>query len=192
MLKDERDIDTILRALSEQLEHIGSPDIEITICGGAALNATRLVTRTTRDVDILFVAPEEERENSLAFLRRAAAAVAKDFNLQENWLDEQPMNINIGELPAGLFKRAARRDYGGVLRVLYISRIDQVFLKLYASAYRDRQSVHVSDLLALKPTSGEIEAASRWAMAQDVSDEFRVVLADMLKQLGFDDVAAGI
>ena len=48
---------------------------------------------------------------------------------------------------------------------------------------------HVSDLKALNPTVEELVAAAKWCMTQDTSEEFRAILKDMFKQLGWQDVS---
>jgi hypothetical protein len=48
------------------------------------------------------------------------------------------------------------------------------------------------DLKALGPAEAELEAAARWAMTHDVSEGFRVVLKDLLTQLGYENVVERI
>jgi hypothetical protein len=83
-----------------------------------------------------------------------------------------------------------RHAYGPLLAVHLIHRVDQIHFKLYASV--DRGGYHITDLVALKPTSDEIEAAARWSMTHDVSDGFVVVLKRLLRSIGYDAVAERI
>lgn len=53
----------------------------------------------------------------------------------------------------------------------------------------DSLGVHVDDLMALRPTPGEVLDAARWCTACDSSEGFRAVLLSMLTQLGYGDVA---
>ena len=48
---------------------------------------------------------------------------------------------------------------------------------------------HLDDLLALKPTSDEIDQAARWSLTHDVSEGFKQSLKGLLGYLGFKDVA---
>lgn len=68
----------------------------------------------------------------------------------------------------------------------FISRLDQIHLKVYAAA--DRAGYHVDDLLALHPRPDEILMAARWCAQQDPSEGFDAILRDMLRKLGFADV----
>ena len=47
---------------------------------------------------------------------------------------------------------------------------------------------HVSDLLALKPSKAELLSAARWALTQDSSEGFVMVLNEMLQELGHEDL----
>lgn len=81
-----------------------------------------------------------------------------------------------------------RKDYGERLSVYFIGRLDQIHFKLFA-AVDSGPGRHVADLQELKPTSAEMEQASRWAVQHDPSDGFRMVLLSMLKELDFSNVA---
>ncbi|MCL4407801.1 MAG: hypothetical protein M1542_07385 [Thermotogae bacterium] len=83
-----------------------------------------------------------------------------------------------------------KKNYGEYLTVYYISRIDQIYFKLYASV--DRGGYHVEDLKKLKPSAEEIENAARWSMTHDVSDGYREILKDFLERMGYYDVARKI
>lgn len=74
------------------------------------------------------------------------------------------------------------------LRISFISRYDQIFLKLHATADRDASSKHYQDLLALAPTRDELLAAARWIRLHDPSDGFRLVLGSVLEHLGHGDL----
>jgi hypothetical protein len=47
----------------------------------------------------------------------------------------------------------------------------------------------VNDLLALNPTKVELLAAARWALTQDASEGFVLILKDMLRVLGHEDLS---
>ncbi|RKZ02008.1 hypothetical protein DRQ21_09490 [Candidatus Fermentibacteria bacterium] len=46
-----------------------------------------------------------------------------------------------------------------------------------------------SALIALNPTSEEMEAAALWCMTHDPSDGFRGILISMFEELGYEDAA---
>ena len=190
-------IDKIFMALDRQIGVHGGIPIGLVVCGGTALAALGLVIRTTKDVDVLgvVVGPEnglriQELKRFPEWLGEAAKAVERDFDLPENWLNLGPASqVELG-LPEGLEKRLVRRNYGQYLTIYFISRIDQIYFKLYAAV--DRNDYHVQDLLALKPTEVEIEKAAKWAITQDVSQGFKLILKDFLKRNGYEAIAERI
>jgi hypothetical protein len=105
-------------------------------------------------------------------LVKAVARVARDFGLPADWLNTQVAGQWDTGLPPGLSKRISWRRYGG-LSVGIVDRRDLVFLKLYAAADDvGTRSVHFQDLLALKPSDGELDAAAAWVKKQDASPDF--------------------
>lgn len=179
-----------LQALGSQLELQGASPLTIAVCGGSALNALGLVARTTRDVDVLGVVDEGSSTVSPGPLPdefwRAARLVARDLGLPDDWINAEVAKLAATGLPSGLVDRLVYRQYGSVLRVGFISRLDQIHLKMYAAA--DRAGYHVDDLLALKPEFEELLSAARWCLEQDPSEGFETILRDMLRKLGFEDV----
>jgi len=192
---EQRYLDNILSALDKQIgAHNGKP-IHIVVCGGSALIFLGLTTRATTDIDIL--GQYEAGAGIVASLPQlpdwfeaAAAKVKRDFNLPEDWINTGPASQVSSGLPEGLAKRLVHKKYGEFLSVSFISRVDQVFFKLYASV--DRGGYHVEDLMQLHPTSPELRSAGTWVLAQDVSAEFRMLLISFLKHIGFTDVAERI
>ena len=89
-------------------------------------------------------------------------------------------------LPPGFLERLTSVVVGKKLTVHYIGRYDQIFFKTFASA--DRGGYHIADLKALTPTEEELYAAAIWCMEQDISEGFRFILAEMLKQNGWNNV----
>lgn len=158
-----------------------------------------LRSRTTDDADILAFLDENgvpaDPEPLPSFLTNAAAQVARDIGLPQNWLNNGPSQGDGGlyrlGLPDGLVSRSIQRIYGPKLDVFYISRLDQIFFKLYAAA-DNYGPTHISDLLALAPTDEELVSASKWAMTHDVSETFRNELKNLLKELGHEFAAQNI
>jgi len=112
--------------------------------------------------------------------------------LAADWLNNGPSRdaggiFQLG-LPEGIASRLHSRSYGDRLTIHFIGRLDQIHLKLYA-AVDSGEGTHLDDLLSLKPDDAELETAARWAMTHDVSPGFRMILKDMLRQLGYETVA---
>lgn len=184
--------------LSGHLDLAGTPPIQLVVCGGASLIASGVVTRSTKDVDIVAL---RGADGTLlapvplpAWLLQAAATVARDLGLETNWLNNSPSRDEGGlfqmGLPSGLAERLAERVYGLRLKVYFVGRRDQIFFKVFSAA--DRGGVDLDDLAALRPTAEEMEAAARWAMRIDVSEGFRQLLQNLFKDLGYENIAARI
>ena len=190
---DAEDIKTYLTALSEQLELQGERDVGLVVCGGAALSVLGLTQRTTRDIDAMaFMVASPASRHSLVKaefddrFERAAAAVARDYGLPEDWINCGPAGQIDTGLPAGFQDRLISRRYGENLVVYYCSRTDLIHLKLYAAV--DVRGRHLDDLKAMNPEPGEIEKAARWCLSQDVSEPFRGLLESILEELGYGDI----
>ena len=194
----DRQLDVVFKLLNGRLERNGAQPVGIVVCGGAALIVTGLLSRTTMDVDIVamvdnsveLVAPVPLPDSLL----HAATEVAEVMQLPENWLNNGPSRGEGGlfqmGLPNGFQDRLHAHEYGEHLVVYFIDRIDQIHFKLYASV--DRGGYHISDLEALHPTSEELIQSARWACTHDVSPEFLMLLKQLLKTLGYEDVASAI
>jgi hypothetical protein len=108
---------------------------EIVVIGGSALAALGLVRRATRDVDLLAIATDGELYRAEPLpegLRVARDQVARDFDLDENWLNSGPTDLLTWGLPDGFLARVETRHYGGALTVQFAGRLDQIHFKLYA------------------------------------------------------------
>ena len=196
MFRDQKDVETILSALGEQLEEIVSEPLELLVCGGSALNVLGLVQRATKDVDVLayvnrntagevsFISADPLNEKLIT----ASEKVERDFNLTEDWLNAGPASATDLGLPDGILKRVKTRQYGQKLTIHFMGRYDQIHFKLYA-AVDQGAGKHFDDLLALNPTPDELEQAARWSMTHDVSEGYRQVLKDLLNHMGYSDVA---
>lgn len=195
MLQDDKEIEKILSALGELLDARSFIIPELVVCGGSALNVLGLVSRTTKDVDVVAFAENSAGSYYLRSadpfpigLEDAIKKVARDFNLPETWLNSGPTSaVDLG-LPDGLMERVETKRYGKNLIVHYLSRYDQIHFKLYA-AVDQGPGKHLSDLGALKPGAGELLEAAQWSVTNDVSETFRQSVKDLLRHLGLDDGA---
>jgi len=189
---DAGNLDAILTALGEQLRFMGNPQ-EIVVIGGSALTALGLVSRTTRDVDLVAIAENGELRSATPLpeaLRVARDRVARDFGLDENWLNDGPTDLLKWGLPEGFMSRVVTRNYGEVLIVHFAGRLDQIHFKLFAMVDQGAGR-HEADLRALRPENEELMAAARWSMTQDPSPGYRMVLESALNALGVEDAALG-
>lgn len=190
---DLKKLNHALSLLNEQLILADAPQTEIVVCGGSALIAMSLVLRTTQDVDIVALMKAgvlADPEPLPDYLVNAAVKVAQIMNLPGNWLNNGPaFQFRMG-LPEGFTERLHSVVIGKKLTMYYISRIDQIFFKTFASA--DRGGYHVTDLKYLSPTEDELVSAAKWCLTQDISPEFREILKDMFIKLGWQNVSARI
>lgn len=196
MFEDKKEIEKILSALGEQLDAINVSVPDLVVCGGSALNVLGLVSRTTKDVDVVALHITdfhgrtylEKAEPLPSGLEEASRKVAADFNLPDNWFNPGPTSAVALGLPEGMMERVETRQFGKSLTIHFLSRYDQICFKLYAAADQGIGK-HYTDLLSLKPTSQELEEAARWSMTHDVSDAYRQIIKELLSHMGHEDVA---
>jgi hypothetical protein len=185
-------LDTILGALGEQLRAADARQ-EIVVIGGSALTALGLVIRATRDVDLVAIAEGGELRSASPLpeaLREARDRVARDFDLDPNWLNAGPTDLLKWGLPEGFTRRIVTRRYGDALTVHFASRFDQIHFKLFAMVDQ-AGGRHEADLRSLHPSGQELIAAARWSMTQDPSPGYMMVLKEALNALGVEDDALG-
>ena len=193
-LKGKTDIDRALQAVGEILASEGHA-YSIVIMGGAALNLLGILERATTDVDILAFArlgpdqpcellrPPEPLPEPLL---RAAHAVARDMGLDQDWLNSGPALQWDAGLPPGLAQRVHWRRYA-VLDVGAVGRQDLISFKLFAAAdSAGTESVHYQDLIVLRPTDEELEAAIAWVSTQDASPVFAEILTQVIERVQRD------
>ena len=176
--------------LNEQLILRESPETELIVCGGSALVAMELVSRTTQDVDIVALMQHNAPVTAIplpGYLEEAAERVAHILHLPADWLNNGPASQLAMGLPPGFTERLQCVRIGVKLSVHYISRTDQIYFKTFASA--DRGGYHIEDLRALNPTDNELVQAAKWCMEQDISEGFRYILKEMLTQSGWSHVS---
>jgi hypothetical protein len=154
----------------------------LAVLGGTALLLRRVVTRTTRDVDVLGLR-EEGRWVPLpelpAGLAAAVGDIARLHGEDEAWLNAKPSGLLAAGMPEGWEDRLSDRDFGDGLRVSLLGREDLVATKLYALTDQSPTSKHAGDLLALGPSPAELAAAAAWCRSHDPSPAF----ADLLEQV---------
>jgi hypothetical protein len=187
-VQDRDSADALLSALGEQLAAQGAA-LDLVVIGGSALLAVGLITRPTRDIDVLALLRRETLIDPRPLPEPLVVArdrVARDFGLPASWLNSGPADLLEFGLPDGFVERLERRDYGPALRVHFAGRFDQIHFKLYAMA-DGLSGKHEADLRDLQPTEEELLTAARWTLIHDPSDGFRSLLLGALASLGVDD-----
>jgi hypothetical protein len=152
--------------------------------------ALGLVSRTTRDVDVVALRDEGRllsAETLPEGLVKAAELVAADFGLPSDWLNPGPAALLQWGLPDEFLERAIARSYGESLQALFASRLDQIHFKLYA-VVDNGAGRHLDDLRSLDPSERELLQAARWSMTQDPSPGCRQELEKALEYLGVEHV----
>jgi hypothetical protein len=185
--------DEALRLLNGRLALAGAPHFNLVVCGGTALIAANLISRTTKDIDIVALMDDDgallDPDPLPQSLVDAAGVVAVDLGIPKDWLNNGP---SCGEgglfrlgLPEGLTKRLTWKTFGDHLSVGFIGRIDQIYFKLYA-AVDQRGGYHADDLQRLKPTDEELLEAARWARTHDPSEGYLRGLEWFLREFGYE------
>ena len=170
----------------------GAPRFNLVVCGGSALAATGLVTRTTKDVDVVALMDDDgvllDPAPLPQALVRAAHEVALDLGLQQDWLNNGPSSGDGGlfrlGLPEGFVERLSWVTIGERLTVGFISRYDQIHFKLYA-AVDQSGSYHAEDLRELHPTDVELLDAAGWTRTHDPSEGYLQGLQWFLQEFGY-------
>ncbi len=133
------------------------------VIGGAALILLDVVSRTTRDCDVLDPnIPAEVKDASVEF---AAFSSKRGKGLDPDWLNNGPASL-IGQLPQGWRSRLRLAYRGKALLLRSLSRGDLLKTKLFG--YCDR-GVDEDDCLALEATHAELDEALLWVQEQDAN-----------------------
>jgi hypothetical protein len=86
-----------------------------------------------------------------------------------------------------------RREYGPSLTVYFVSRLDQVHLKLLAAADPKAEPRHLEDLISrIKPTADEVRTAVAWLLDRKTSPRFRWNVRRAVEALGYDNISHDI
>src|SRR5262245_59855590 len=94
-VQDQAQTERLLAALGQQLEAQGAT-IELVVIGGSAVLAIGLISRPTRDVDIVGLLQGGQLRDQRPLPEQLAAArdrVARDFGLPTGWLNPGPASL---------------------------------------------------------------------------------------------------
>jgi len=190
-IENKEQAERLLSALGEQLA-AANERFELVVVGGSGLLALGEIERSTRDVDLVALRNGDDLGTAKPLpdpLRRAAERVARDFDLDEAWMNGGPTALLDLGLPDGFLDRLDSRSYGEALVVHFASRYDQIHFKLYATVDEGGPGKQEQDLRALAPSEAELLAAARWSRTHDPSEAYRETLLRALQQLGVSDAA---
>lgn len=181
-------LNRLLDAISEHLASAGR-HYELVAVGGSALLALGLITRPTKDLDVVAVADHGRLETAEPLPRELIDArdrVARDFDLADDWINAGPTGLLDLGLPDGFLGRVETRSFGDGLTVHFASRLDQIHFKLYALVDQGGGR-HDQDLRSLKPTMEELLRGACWTRTHDPSAGFQETLVRALSYLGVED-----
>lgn len=153
---------------------------EAVAIGGTALNLLGIVSRETKDCDILVPKIPEP------ILKAAKEFSESQNNLIPEWVNNGPESLR-KNLPPGWELRLQPLFKGKAVTLQTLSRTDLLKIKLYAYCDRDTD---FDDCIALKPTPKELSEALMWVQHQDgntnwpehVSKNF----SKLAKRLGYE------
>lgn len=157
-------------------------ELEAVVVGGAALALLGVITRETRDCDVM--APELSAE-----ILDAARAFAVDVRgqgevLRDDWLNNGPVDV-AKVLPREWEARLRPVFVGDALVLRTLGRADLLKTKLFALCDRGQD---IGDCLALAPTVEELREALAWVQDQDANamwpEHVEATLADLGRRLG--------
>jgi uncharacterized nucleotidyltransferase DUF6036 len=155
---------------------------EAVVIGGAALNLLGLMSRPTKDCDILHPElPVAIAEAARAFVveMRAAGEV-----LQDDWLNNGPATL-AHVVPDGWMTRLQPVFSGTALELSTLGRGDLLRSKIFALCDR---GIDLGDCIALAPSADELRELAPWLEAQDGNPDWpehvRGTVADLARRLG--------
>ncbi|GAB5519703.1 MAG: hypothetical protein RhofKO_19540 [Rhodothermales bacterium] len=180
---NRNDLNDALAAVGELLA-AESADASIVVVGGASLSLLGLVTRITRDVDVIARLNNRTGDALLTHpeplpkaLLRAIHTVGRDFGLPADWMDtDVALQWKTG-LPPGLVDDLTWRTYSS-LRVGLAGRQTLIALKLFAAVDGGPLGVHFQDLVALASSGEDLSRAALWVRSQDTSAVFQQMVGE--------------
>jgi hypothetical protein len=167
---DQLRTNELLTALAEQLAARGL-HFDLVVIGGSGLLALGLISRPTRDVDVVAFL---EGRNLLAprplpeVLVAARARVARDFGLTDDWLNAKPADLLDFGLPPGFVDRLERAA-STATRSRFTSQV--ALIKSTSSSTHWSTKAGASTRLTCGRSSRQRRSSSlrRWAQTHDPS-----------------------
>jgi len=156
--------------------------LDAVVIGGAALNLLGVVSRPTRDCDILHPhLPSEIAQAARAF---AAEVRRTGEMLHDDWLNNGPGSL-VKQLPTDWQDNLRTAFRGAALHLRCLGRADLLRTKLFALCDR---GIDLADCIALRPSADEIAALISWLEEQDLNphwpEHVHATLEDLGRRLG--------
>jgi hypothetical protein len=156
--------------------------LDAVVVGGTALNLLGVISRQTRDCDVL--EPPLEPEVLRAAQDFASELRARGEALGDAWLNNGPAQLT-SVLPSGWRERLQPAFHGHAIELQTLGRADLLKVKLFALCDR---GIDLGDCIALRPTEAELAEALPWLEVQDLHprwpDHVRATVADVGRRLG--------
>jgi len=152
------------------------------VIGGAALALLGVVSRQTRDCDIL----RPELSTPILSAARDFAAMRNDGGdpLADDWLNNGPASL-AQILPAGWLDRLQMAYQGTSITLKCLGRLDLLRSKLFALCDR---GIDLTDCIALAPTGSELDQVTPWVETQDTNPDWpnhvRATIDNLRQRLG--------
>lgn len=152
--------------------------LEAVVIGGCALNLLGVISRATKDCDVLTPnLPEPIRQAARTF-------AAGQPDLAEDWLNNGPASL-APLLPNGWEDQVQEVYRGAALVLLVPGRLDLLRSKLFALCDR---ALDLADCVALAPRAEELGLVRDWLHRQDLNELWPAhvdsTLADLGRRLG--------
>jgi len=155
---------------------------EAVVIGGTALNLLGVVSRTTRDCDVLH--PEIPADIVRAARDFAAQRRSSGDTLQDDWLNNGPASLS-KVLPLGWQERLIAVYEGSAMVLRSLGRLDLLRSKLFGLCDR---AADLGDCVAMAPTADELREIEPWLKHQDGNPDWPEhvleVLGDLREWLG--------
>jgi hypothetical protein len=154
------------------------------VIGGAALALLHVITRETKDCDVLHPKlPDELRALSVTFARELRSS---GENLVDDWFNNGPATL-CDVLPKDWKTHLQPLYKGKALQLFCLGRLDLLRSKFFALCDR---GTDLPDCLALAPTLAELHEILPWVKDQDGNpgwpDHVVDVVSDFAKRLGYE------
>jgi hypothetical protein len=155
---------------------------EAVVIGGSALALLGLISRPTRDFDIL--APPLPPEIAAAARAFAQQQRSLGIELFDDWLNNGPLQVG-PLLPSGWQQRVQPAFAGRAMLLTTLGRTDFLKTKLFALCDR---GTDLADCVAMTPTAAELADALPWLSVQDTNPGWpahvAATLDDLQRRLG--------
>ena len=151
--------------------------LEAVVIGGAALGLLGIVSRHTRDCDVLF--PKLPEVIVFAAKEFAAGIRKEGEQLDDGWLNDNALPV-ADLLPDGWKDRLHELYKSNALTLMTLGRGDFLLTKLFG--FCDR-GTDLGDCLALAPTRDELIASRAWLQKQDAHPGWPAHVEESLRNL---------